>query len=267
VTAEAERKRAKPREANNRLDSSDGTGEIQSSIDTEQHRQNMSDTFDKHRKPQRWVILVPLVVVLAVLLLEYESPGLRVTPSLLTIALAIFALFLSAQAVFRWALILFVPVVLTLIFVPNNGVYETPAFVALRSAAYLTVAWIAVVLSRYRSDAEQRLHGLLCLFDSLKSPIVVSDADGNLTFANRACCDLIGRSAAEIKDTNFYSAFMQSEQRGRAIENYLQLFHRPVDESFVMTIRMPGETPSEERKATCSILRWDHRRLLVTQLD
>ena len=227
----------------------------------------MSDvSAERSAKFQRlWV--VPLVVVLVVFLLEFETPGIRITPSLLTIALAIFALFLSAQAVLRWALILFVPVVLTLMFVPNNGVYETPGFVVLRSAAYLTVAWIAVVLSRYRSDAEQRLQGLLFLIDSLRTPIVVSDADGNMTFANRACCDLLGRSATEIKDTNFLSVFTQPSQRGRAIENYLQLFERPVDVSFVMTFRIPGESPGEERKATCSILRWDHRRLLVTQLD
>ena len=257
----------KASEANNRLDKNHGTGEILVRIDTEQHRQNMSDTFDKRWKSPRWAMLVSLVVVLAVLVLEYESPGLRVSPSLLTIALAIFAFFLSAQAVFRWALILFIPVVLTLIFVPNNGVYETPAFVVLRSAAYLMVAWIAVVLSRYRSDAEQRLQGLLSLFDSLKTPIVVSDAHGNMTFANRAWCDLLGRSATEIKDTNFFSVFTQPGQRGRGIEKYLKLFDRPVDKPFVMTFRLPGGPPDEERKATCSILRWDHRRFLVTQLD
>ena len=262
----AERKRVKATDSNNRLDRNHGTGEILVRIDTEQHRQNMSDTFDKRRKAPRWAMLVPLVVVLAVLLLEYETPVLRVSPSLLTIALAIFALFLSAQAVLRWALILFVAVVLTLIYIPNNGVYETPAFVVLRSAAYLMVAWIAVALSRYRSDAEQRLQGLLSLFDSLKTPIVVSDADGNMTFANRACCDLLGRSATEIKDTNFCSVFTQPGQRGRAIENYLQLFDRPVDVSFVMTFCIPGAPSEDEHKATCSILRWDHCKLLVTQL-
>ena len=256
----------KASEADNRLDKNHGTGEILVRIDTEQHRQNMSDTFDKRRKAPRWAMLVPLVVVLAVLLLEYESPGLRVSPSLLTIALAIFALFFSARAVFRWAVILFFPVVLTLIFVPNNGVYETPYFVVLRSAAYLMVAWIAVVLSRSRSDAEQRLQGLLSLFDSLKTPILVSDADGNMTFANRACCDLLGRSATEIKDTNFFSVLTQPGQRGRGIENYLKLFDRPVDEPFVMTFCALGGPPDEESKALCSILRWDHCKLLVTQL-
>jgi len=227
----------------------------------------MSDVLAERSAKSQRLWAVPLVAVLVVLLLEYETPGIRVTPSLLTIALAIFGLFLSAQAVLRWALILFVPVVLTLMFVPNNGVYETPGFVVLRSVAYLTVAWIAVALSRYRSDAEQRLQGLLSLFDSLNTPIVVSDADGNMTFANRAYGDLLGRSPTEIKDTNFCSVFTQPGQRGRAIENYLKLFDRPVDEPLVMTFRIPGESQGDERKATCSILRWDHRRLLVTQLD
>jgi PAS domain S-box-containing protein len=227
----------------------------------------MSDVLAERPAKFQRLWAVPLVAVLVVLLLEYETPGIRVTPSLLTIALAIFALFLSAQAVLRWALILFVPVVLTLMFVSNNGVYETPGFVVLRSVAYLTVAWIAVALSRYRSDAEQRLQGLLSLFDSLKTPIVVSDADGNMTFANRASSDLLGRSPTEIKDVNFCSVFAPQDQRGRGIENYLKMFDRPVDEPFVMTFCIPGESQGEERKATCSILRWDHRRLLVTQLD
>ena len=105
------------------------------------------------------------------------------------------------------------------------------------------------------------------MFDSLKTPMVVSDADGNMTFANRACGNLLGRSITEIDATNFCSVFTQPGQRGRAIENYLKLFDRPVDEPCVMTFLIPGESPGEERKATCSILRWDHRRLLVTQLD
>jgi hypothetical protein len=86
---------------------------------------------------------------------------------LLTIALAVFALFLSPRAVLWWAIALFVPVVLTLWLIPNAGVRESAAFVALRSAAYVAVAWVAVGLSRYRWDSERRLEGLLALFDAI----------------------------------------------------------------------------------------------------
>ena len=227
----------------------------------------MKDIFTERRGLKPWVMLLPFLVFSAVLLLEYESSGLRVSPSLLTIALAIFAFFLSPYAVSMWAIIFFVPIVFSLWFVPNNGVYETPTFVVLRSAAYVTVAWIAVALSRYRIGSEERLRGLLSLFDSLKTPIVVSDSDGHVTFTNRAWCDLLGRIPTEIEEANFYSVFTEPDQRGRGIETYLKMFDLPMSKTIVTTIQPPGGSPSAQRKATCSTFRWDHRRFLVTQLD
>lgn len=209
---------------------------------------------------------VPFVAVVAILLLEYETPGLRVTPSLLTIALAFFALFLSPRAVFWWAVVLFVPVVLSLIIIPNSGIRESMALVALRSAAYVAVAWVAVGLSRYRWDSEQRLQGLLALFDSLQTPIVVSDVDGNINFANRACCKLLGRSVKEVKHVNFFSVFTQPDQRGKSIERYLKMFDLQPDRNATMTVSVSVGSESQELAATCSILQWDSRRLLVTQL-
>jgi PAS domain S-box-containing protein len=227
----------------------------------------MSDIFDKQRKERRWLVVVPFVAVLAVLLIEVETPGLRVTPSLLTIALAIFALFLSPRAVLWWAVALFVPVVLTLWLVPNAGVRESVTFVALRSAAYLAVAWVAVGLSRYRWDSERRFVGVLALFDSLQTPIVVSDIDGNIKFSNRACCDLLGRSAEEIKDTNFFAVFSQPDRRGQSIEDYLKRFDQNATQSAPMSVSIQNANGEKTLRANCVTMQWDHQRLLVTQLS
>jgi len=227
----------------------------------------MSDIFDKQCKASRWLVAVPFVVVLAVFLLEFETPGIRVTPSLLTIALAVFALFFSPRAVLWWAIALFVPVVSALAFVPNNGVYETPTFVALRSSAYIAVAWVAVALSRYRWSSERRLEGMLALFDSLQTPIVVSDIDGNIKFANRACCDLLGRSAEEIKDTNFFAVFSQPDRRGQSIEDYLKLFDQDANQSAPMSVSIQNAAGEKVLRANCVSMQWDHQRLLVTQLS
>ena len=227
----------------------------------------MSDIFSSQRKAPRWLMVAPFVAVLAVLLIEVETPGLRVTPSLLTIALAMFSLFLSPRAMLWWAIALFVPVVLTLVLIPNGGVRESMTFVALRSAAYVAVAWVAVGLSRYRWDSEQRLKGLLALFDSLQTPSVVSDVDGSINFANRACCELLGRSVEEVKDVNFFSVFTQPDQRGKSIERYLKMFDLQPDRNATLTVSLPVGSTSREFAATCSILQWDSRRLLVTQLE
>jgi PAS domain S-box-containing protein len=161
----------------------------------------------------------------------------------------------------------FFPVVLALLLVPNNGVYETPVFVALRSAAYLAVAWVAVGLSRYRWDSERRLEGLLTLFDSLQTPIVVSDIDGNIKFANRACCELLGRSADEIKDTNFFAVFSQPDRRGQSIEDYLKRFDKNANQSAPMTVSIQSPAGVKVLRANCVSMQWDHQRLLVTQLS
>jgi len=226
----------------------------------------MSDIFDSKPKGKQWLVVVPFVAVLAIFLIEVETPGIRVTPSLLTITLAIFALFLPPRAVLWWAVILFFPVVLTLLLVPNNGVYETPVFVALRSAAYLAVAWVAVGLSRYRWDSERRLEGLLALFDSLQTPIVVSDIDGNIKFANRACCELLGRSPEEIKDTNFFAVFSQPDRRGQSIEDYLKRFDQDANQSAPMSVSIQNAAGGEVLRANCVSMQWDHQQLLVTQL-
>lgn len=227
----------------------------------------MSDIFDREPKGGKWLAVVPFVVMLAVLLIEVETPGIRVTPSLLTIALAIFALFLSPRAVLWWAVALFFPVVLTLWLVPNAGVRESATFVALRSAAYLAVAGVAVGLSRYRWDSERRLEGLLALFDSLQTPIVVSDIDGNTKFANRACCQLLGRSADEIKDTNFFAVFSQPDRRGQSIEDYLKRFDQEANQSASMTVSIQNAAGGKVLRANCVSMQWDHQRLLVTQLS
>jgi PAS domain S-box-containing protein len=176
-------------------------------------------------------------------------------------------MFLSPRAVLWWAIALFVPVVLALAFVPNNGVYETPTFVALRSSAYIAVAWVAVGLSRYRWDSERRLEGLLALFDSLQTPIVVSDIDGNIKFANRACCELLGRSVEEIKDTNFFSVFTQPDRRGQSIEDYLKRFNPDANPSASMSVSIQNDNEGKLLRANCVTMQWDHQRLLVTQLS
>jgi PAS domain-containing protein len=227
----------------------------------------MSDIFDKQPKGRRWVAAIPVVALAAVLLLEIETPSLRVTPSLLTIALAIFAVFLSPRAVMLWAIGLFVPIVAALAFVPNNGVYEAPAFVALRSAAYVAVAWVAVGFSRYRWDSEQRLEGLLVLFDSLQTPIVVSDIDGNIKFANQACCELLNRGDLEIKDTSFFSVFSQPDQRGQSIERYLKFFDKAPGQRSAMTVSVQKAGGDMTSHANCFIMSLDKQKLLVTQLQ
>jgi PAS domain S-box-containing protein len=125
---------------------------------------------------------------------------------------------------------------------------------------------VAVGLSRYRWDSERRFVGVLALFDSLQTPIVVSDIDGNIKFANRACCEVLGRSAEEIKDMNFFSVFSQPDRRGQSIEDYLKRFDKDANPSASMSVSIQNANRERTLRANCVTMQWDHQRLLVTQL-
>ena len=111
------------------------------------------------------------------------------------------------------------------------------------------------------------MEGLLALFDSLQTPIVVSDIDGNIRFANRACCELLGRGAKEIKDTNFFAVFSQPDRRGQSVEDYLKCFDQNTNQSTSMTVSIQDAAGEKMLRANCVSMQWDHQRLLVTQLS
>jgi len=227
----------------------------------------MSNIFENRQTDRRWLAVLPLFAIAAILILEVETPSLRVTPSLLTIILASLALLLPPRMVFYWAAVLFIPFVLTLALVPNNGIRETPAFVALRSAAYVAGAWVAVGLSRHRWDSERRLEVLLTLFEALKTPILVSDVDGNINFANRACGELLGRSTEELKAMSFFSVFSQPDQRGQSIERYLTFFDKDPGLNSSIALNVQRESGETVRSAVVFTMAWDKLRFLVTQLS
>jgi PAS domain S-box-containing protein len=101
----------------------------------------------------------------------------------------------------------------------------------------------------------------------LQTPIVVSDIDGNIKFANRACCELLGRSVEEIKDANFFAVFSQPDRRGQSIEDYLKRFDQNTNQSTSMTVSIQNAAGGKVLRANCVSMQWDHQRLLVTQLS
>lgn len=226
---------------------------------------NISPSPKPNWKP--WVKILPFVAVLTVALTEKLTTSMRVTPSLLTIALAVFGVFLPPRAVLAWGIFLFIPVLLALIYIPNEGVYEQLGLVVLRAVAYCAVVLLAVLISRQRADAERQSAGLLAVFEALKTPIVVSNSDGDIAFANRACCDLLGRSEKELKDVPFFSVFTHPAVRGKAIESYLKMLELPPGRAAKTTVSVREEQREKTYNATCSVLEMENRKMLLTQLE
>ncbi len=211
-----------------------------------------------------WTRLFPVVVLLVVFVFEGLTSGYRVSPSALTIGLALLSLMLPPRQIIFWAVVFFVPVLGTLLLIPNAGVPEQLPVVILRSAAYVVVVIMAFGVSRYRERSEKQIRSLMSLFDSLRTPIVVSDRDGNITFANRACCELLGCSLQEAKDSTFFSLFSHPDHRGKSIEKYLGYFEGAPHGTIEMVLSVRGQ--GRNVNAVGSVLEIDGSKLLVSQL-
>lgn len=101
---------------------------------------------------------------------------------------------------------------------------------------------------------------------SLLVDLLLSGVGGNLKSVNRSCCDLLGRSAEEVKGLKFFSVFSQLDQRGQSIERYLGSFKQQPSRTSSMTVRVQDAPTESERNATCCAMEFDHSKFLVTQL-
>lgn len=219
-----------------------------------------------YHEPSLWWHLLPLAIVMAVLFGEMETPSVRITPSLLTIALAAISIFLRPKGVLVWSAILFVPVVVSLVWIPSAGIYEDPLAVYLRSAAFLVVGAMAYALSRTKESARRQVEELVSLLDAMKTPVLVADIDGMVMFANQHCCTLLGEDTQSIKNKNFFMLFGTKEARGKAVERYLALFSSKVRQgSMQVMVNTPSGSPADYR-ADCSVFDIQAHPYLIAQL-
>jgi PAS domain-containing protein len=219
-----------------------------------------------YHEPSLWWHLLPVAVVMAVLFGEMETPSVRITPSLLTIALAALSVFLRPKGILLWSAILFIPVIASLVYIPSGGTYEDPLAVYLRSAAFLVVSGMAYALSSTKESARRQVEELISLLDALKTPVLVTDIDGMVMFANQPCCELLGEDTQSIKSKNFFTLFGTKEARGKAVERYLAVFSDKVRKgSMQVTTNRPDGPPADYR-ADCSVFDIQAHPYLIAQL-
>jgi PAS domain-containing protein len=180
-------------------------------------------SYDGQNVSRKWQVF-PLLVVAGVLLAEVGTPAIRITPSVLTVALAIFSLFLSPRAILVWTAVLVLPVLGSLVFISSSGVFDPPAVIALRTVAFLVVAGLAYSLARSRDTARRQVTDFVALLDALRTPVLVSDIDGTVLYANEPMCDAIGREAEDVKDSSFVRHFSFGSSPSDDLDQYTDMF-------------------------------------------
>lgn len=225
-----------------------------------------SDPFALIRsEDSAWLNVAPLAALAVVIVAEYLTPNIRITPSLVTIALAACALYLKPRAILLWSLVLFIPVLLSLIFVTTNGIMEDPIVVVLRCLAFLVVAAMAYGLAATKENSRKQVADLVALLDALRTPVIVSDIDGSILYSNRPCHDALERDLEMMPDPNFLKLFRSQSGDLAFHEEYLERFDGRNNET-----NLPLVIDSHEGKklfaSTSSRLSIDGRAFLVWQM-
>lgn len=217
--------------------------------------------------PKPVAVFFPIVLLAIVIAMEALTPSIRVTPSLLMVGLALCALILPPRTVLIWALLLFIPFVLSLVFIRNAATVNPALYLTIRSLGFLTVGILAVAVSVYRRNISKDFNSLLSVFDSLHSPLIISDIDGTIRLVNRACCQLLNLPAETIRDSNYFAFFTDPAKRGHAIQTYISLFEGATEpESLITTLAFRFNGEQRNYSAHIGLLVLGQQKLLLTQL-
>ena len=206
--------------------------------------------------------LIPLTVFSIVVVGEFLTPGIRITPSLLTIVLASLTLFLKPRAILIWTVVLFIPVLLSLLVSPSGEIQEKPVVIVLRCVAFIVVSGMAYSLAVTKKNASRQVEDLVSLLDALRSPVIVSDVSGRIMYANLSLHELVGRDLEMVPKANFVDLFGSAEARAAFLQEYLERFDNHNNES-------PLPLVTQDRRsflAYCSILNVGGEPYLASQI-
>ncbi|GAT31751.1 PAS fold [Terrimicrobium sacchariphilum] len=225
----------------------------------------MSSPFrQKTPIPLRLRIALPLLLEVAVLTAEIVTHEMRVTPSLTLIVVAVLSLVLSRKEVAIWATIFLIPIIWSLTSPLSGQTPEKEPVIALRLITYAIGSGMAVAISSFKEYWENQFVNLLKIFDHIPVPLLVSDIDGAILFANRAACKILQTSLPEITSTMYFSLFSDQTNRGRQIEHYLSVF-ASANEIETLDLLVHSDGKPERRSARCFPVKIGTASYLITQ--
>ncbi|HEY5792068.1 MAG TPA: PAS domain-containing protein, partial [Chthoniobacterales bacterium] len=182
--------------------------------------------------------------------------------ALLLIALAGFSLFLSPRAILIWTVVFSIPVTASVLGVADV-LSLPPGATFLRIASFFCAGGMAGLISAYRLHLSAEVGNFIKIFDALPVPLVVSDVDGEIQFANGACCELLRLPLEQVTASSYFSLFSDSQNRGREISRYLELFEDETSQSHVV-LAIQLAQGSIRRLATCFVVKIRAKPYLVT---
>jgi len=134
-----------------------------------------------------------------------------------------------------------------------------------RMGLFLVLCALAIYLAYYRTSTQRILVHFQDILTKLPTPIVISNAVGDIVYVNDVLSSLLKYQKTNIVGKSYIDFFMPDIQEGKAMRYYIEIFEDPSDDFHEIEIK-PFESESL-MKARFKCLGTGPNRVMVTVLD
>lgn len=179
------------------------------------------------------VVLIPSAYLTLVLWFDSVMTRSTVTPLFGIIGLLFFSFRLTPAAMAWWASVYSLTVVVIFMnhvllqFLDRGTAPGDDLTPLLRSATFVTAAVLATLFCRVQHRLRQGNAGLTQILEKIPVPVITSDQDGRIRFANGAAASVAGLSSPELLGRSFFDLFADKDRQGATIADYLRRFATP----------------------------------------
>ena len=196
--------------------------------------------FASYQPPQwplAYFITIPLLLAIAVLYLEIQTPNLLISPFIVTILMLLFSMRLEPLQLALFAMTFEGVVFYSVRYLQpfDLSTNEDWMRLSLRCTGFLVVSTLAVLFSKYRCRARILQDETVAVIVAMPIPVVISDALGLVIFSNAEASAFLQTAREELQGVNYTKLFMSHMDEGAAMRDYIKLFQTTQEANVAVT--------------------------------
>lgn len=134
-----------------------------------------------------------------------------------------------------------------------------------REGLFLVFCAMAIYLAYYRTDTERTLARLRTILGKLPVPVVLSDASGNIVYANDAMTSVLPQGPSDITGKSYFNFFLTDRMKGKSIRSYFDLFE--TDANGIYELEVGPFDSGKKMNAQLICLGTGKQRVMITVLQ
>jgi len=236
------------------------------------HPQKSPHVTDMSRRPDapKRILrdILPAIYLVLVLVADHFSFTTTITPICCVLGLSVMAFHYSPKAMIFWGIVFWVVVAgilgiprIFFIFDFRNQHFDLPTNL-LRGSGFGITAFICFYISLSLNRLEKKHTELLEILSLVPEPILTSDINGKIRYANRTTIAILGLPMNLEKCASYFDLLAPRAKKGATIARYLKNIESPKSGHEVIELEING-TPV---KAMTRRLKTNHEAFLMTML-